>query len=155
MITQEEFWNRVNKSGGCWEWTRAKTLGYGRIGYRANGKAVARLAHRLSWEFANGPIPDGMCVLHKCDNPSCVRPDHLFLGTKKDNTRDMMSKGRNGCGHGENTKQARLTAAQVRELRRRYVRGIVRACDLAKEFGVHTATVNRVVANQSWKHLAN
>jgi hypothetical protein len=86
----ERFWPKVAKSDGCWEWRGAKTLGYGRI----NVGRRSILAHRVSYEMANGPIADGLVVCHRCDNPSCVRPDHLFLGTLGDNNADMFAKGR-------------------------------------------------------------
>lgn len=91
----DRFWARVDKSGECWVWTGAALpAGYGRW------KGAHRLvyAHRFSWELANGPIPDGMLVCHRCDNPPCVRPDHLFLGTPTDNIRDMNAKGRGRAG---------------------------------------------------------
>jgi len=85
------FWEKVRKiKKGCWEWVAVTAHGYGRISVRG----VMVLAHRLSWIWANGEIPKGMFVLHKCDNPTCVNPNHLFLGTKKDNTQDCIRKGR-------------------------------------------------------------
>ena len=91
------FWEKVDKTDDCWVWISSKisskpNRGYGRIW--VNGKP--ELAHRISWEIANGPIPKGMQVLHRCDNPSCVRPDHLFLGTQRDNMQDSIEKGRWG-----------------------------------------------------------
>jgi hypothetical protein len=88
----ERFWEKVNKAGECWEWTacRHHQWGYGHV--RVGGKLEA--AHRVSWEMHNGPIPDGLLVCHHCDNPKCVRPAHLFLGTGTDNSRDMHAKGR-------------------------------------------------------------
>lgn len=102
----DRFWEKVDRNGpvpphrpelgACWVWTRATNGGgYGKIGSGAGGEAERTLlAPRVSWDLANGPIPDGLWVLHHCDNPPCVRPDHLFLGTAKDNTRDMIGKGR-------------------------------------------------------------
>lgn len=88
---EDRFWVKVRKSDGCWEWTAAsKQGGYGKI---AVGRRLM-LAHRVSWELANGPIPDGLLVCHTCDNPPCVRPDHLFLGTQTDNMRDAVRKNR-------------------------------------------------------------
>lgn len=88
---EERFWRRVKKTDGCWEWTGGLlSSGYGAcfVGAYSTG------AHRVSWELANGPIPDGLWVLHHCDNRPCVRPDHLFLGTVLDNNRDAIAKGR-------------------------------------------------------------
>lgn len=88
----QRFWANVDKTlghgpqGTCWVWTACAIKGYGYIS--------RTLAHRVSWEIHNSPIPEGLCVLHKCDNPPCVNPEHLFLGTKKDNILDAVAKGR-------------------------------------------------------------
>lgn len=89
---EERFWAKVNKTDGCWEWT----AGFFGCGYPAIGIATSKLvsAHRYSWELHNGPIPDGAFVLHKCDNPKCVRPDHLQIGDQAENMRQMVSRGR-------------------------------------------------------------
>jgi hypothetical protein len=97
---EERFWDKVNRDGPipahmahlgpCWVWTASTRGGYGSIGISGRMER----SHRVSWELANGPIPAGLCVLHHCDNPLCVNPGHLFLGTKKDNAKDMYSKGR-------------------------------------------------------------
>lgn len=87
----DRFWQYVQKGDGCWLWTSNRHWkGYGQFSYK--GKPI--YAHRLSWIITSGNIPDGLLVCHRCDNPSCVRPDHLFLGTPEDNTRDMYVKGR-------------------------------------------------------------
>jgi len=89
----EFFWARVNKSDGCWEWTGRKMyFGYGSIRLYRNAPQIS--SHRASWQIHFGEIPEGLCVLHRCDNPSCVRPDHLFLGTIQDNNMDAKQKGR-------------------------------------------------------------
>lgn len=90
------------RSGGCWNWLGGlfKETGYGKFnaGKGENGKTITAYAHRVSYELHTGPIPEGMQVLHRCDNPRCVRPDHLFLGTQLDNMRDMIAKGRHDNG---------------------------------------------------------
>lgn len=94
--TNERFWEKVNKSGECWTWTACTHHQWGYGHFRAGGKLVT--AHRYSWELHNGPIPPGMRVCHRCDNPPCVRPAHLFLGTDADNAHDMIAKGRHYRG---------------------------------------------------------
>lgn len=87
----ENFWSKVDKSGDCWIWTGSRHgFGYGLFGL--NGKT--RRAHRISYELVNGPIPEGFVLCHTCDNPPCVNPDHLFVGSKADNTHDALRKGR-------------------------------------------------------------
>lgn len=114
------FWAKVDKSGECWEWTGAKNrAGYGMLkAGAANGSNT--IAHRYSWTLVNGEIPDGLKILHKCDNPGCVRPSHLFLGTQKDNVHDMIAKGRDTAikeQKGEKHPRAKLTNSQVDEIR--------------------------------------
>ena len=110
------------------------------------------LAHRVSWELANGPIPSGMCVLHRCDNPPCVNPVHLFLGTQHDNVIDMIAKGRKNPACGENHGRAKLTAAAVREIRER---GLTESQQsLARLHGVSQVAISHVLLRKSWKHLA-
>lgn len=88
----ERFWPKVRKSDGCWEWTAAKNAcGYGVVACRPGRP---RLAHRVAWGLVYGEVDTSACVLHRCDNPSCVRPDHLFLGTQLDNVADMNAKKR-------------------------------------------------------------
>jgi hypothetical protein len=87
----ERFWAKVEKTDSCWPWRAGVNKEYGEFNF---GNNWMRQAHRVAWELTHGPIPDGLCVLHKCDVPLCVNPDHLFLGTKLDNVRDMIAKGR-------------------------------------------------------------
>jgi hypothetical protein len=91
---EQRFWTKVNKTSTCWLWTAATIRGYGQIAAVIDGKRRPAYAHRQSWEMANGPITDGLEVLHRCDVPLCVRPDHLFLGSQADNLADARQKGR-------------------------------------------------------------
>lgn len=103
---EQRFWEKVNRTNNpseCWNWVASKLKhGYGKISV---SRSVWKLSHRISWEIAFGEIPDGLFVCHKCDNPSCVNPNHLFVGTAKQNTQDMISKGRIATGerHGSRT----------------------------------------------------
>jgi hypothetical protein len=89
------FWAKVKKTDGCWQWTGAATPdGYGFLARAINGERHPLRAHRFSWELHRGPVPEGLWVLHRCDNPRCVNPDHLFLGDRTANMRDCAAKGR-------------------------------------------------------------
>jgi hypothetical protein len=148
MSIPESFWSRVDRSGECWVWTRTRsTGGYGRIYV---GRHRWANAHRRAWELAYGPIPEGMVVCHKCDNPPCVRLDHLFLGTMRDNAQDALRKGRLQVG--ERNHQSRLTAAAAADIRRRWGAGELQV-DLAREYDVHIMTVNDLVHGRTWRHL--
>jgi hypothetical protein len=143
----DSFWEKVQKTSDCWLWTGARVNGryYGVINHRREGRTVRTLAHRASWLLHFGQIPAGICVLHKCDNVICVNPDHLFLGTQKDNCRDMWSKGRGKGGHppGENHPRSKLKNFQRQEILRELARGISQY-KLARYFGVSQATIWRV-----------
>ena len=126
--------------GKCKEWSGSRTsYGYGNVWH--NGKTV--YVHRLEWERKFGPILEGMCVLHKCDNPPCHNPDHLFLGTKHDNMLDKVSKGRN-----VNPNQ-RLTQSQVDEIRARLAHGET-SRSIAKMFGVDPSNISHIKRGKSW-----
>ena len=134
---------------GCWLWTGACHLyGYGLI---RPGPATQRPegAHRISWKLHRGEIPEGMSVLHKCDVPGCVNPEHLFLGTIKDNTQDMMRKGRHRVRNGESHPRAKLTNTQVRSIRgdRRSDR------EIAREYGVWPSRIYDIKTGKGWRHL--
>lgn len=152
------FWGHVDKEHSdffyngsrCWEWTAniPPTSGYGLV--KLNKKE--RLVHRVAYEITFGEIGDDLLVLHHCDNRPCVNPDHLFLGTQKDNVADMMQKGRKPLG--EEHANSKLSAAQVFEIRKRYRRfgiGGDTTVTLAKEFGVSAKTISNIVNRKKWK----
>lgn len=145
----ERFWLKVRKGDvdSCWVWTGGTNAdGYGRI--RAEGCHALQQAHRVSWELHNGqPVPDSLMVLHRCDNPPCVNPAHLFLGTNTDNMRDMAKKGRN-----KSANNTRLTEGQVRAIRQRHASGEQRR-HLALEYGVTRWHISGIVCRRSWPHL--
>lgn len=146
------FWTHVDKTGDCWEWTARKDAkGYGTFG--RCGKA-----HRFAWEAINGPIPKAegihrIGVLHKCDNPACVRPDHLFLGTQKDNMVDCASKGRmnNNAPCGEGNGLSKLKEREVLEIRALFGKKIKRV--LAVEYGVSISAIKQILRRKTWRHL--
>ena len=146
----ERLWRRVVKrDDGCWEWQGKRGgIGYGHI--KDDGGAT-RMAHRVSWELVNGPVPDGMILCHTCDNPPCVNPDHLFLGTHAANAADRNRKGRDA--HGERHPHALLNEALVIEIRRAVNSG-ERQADVARRLGFATSTISGVVKRHSWKHVA-
>jgi hypothetical protein len=181
------FWSKVRIAGpdDCWEWqARSISDGYGylTISFGGGCQPARRFrAHRLSWVIANGPIPDALGILHKCDNRLCVNPIHLFTGTHRDNMEDMVSKGRSATGdrnaarlfperrarglkHGSHTKphtlrrgssngNSHLTEEKVAVIRRRYCAGEASQRKLAEEFSLSINWVNQIVRGLVWKHI--
>ena len=159
---ETRFWARVAQGEGCWLWTGERNArGYGRFYPRWKAQYYA---HRYSWELHNGPIPDGLYVCHRCDNPSCVRPDHLFLGTQRTNIQDALAKGRlartvdfcenNGARmRGSGNPMATLSEADVRAIRERYKAGGITQSQLAAEYGVSRPHISIVVRRIVWGHL--
>ncbi len=143
--TLARFWRLVEKTDTCWLWAGGRNRqGYGRFQYDFR----RLLAHRVAWSIATGYEPK-LCVLHRCDNPGCVRPEHLFLGTRGDNNRDCRSKGRNALG--ESHGRAKLTPEQVNDIRLRYRAGNAPA--LAAEYGVCHQMVWLIATRKKWRHM--
>ncbi len=154
----ERFWQKVDRRGDddCWLWRGATSRrGYGNFG--VNGRST--VTSRYAWELTRGPIPKGLCVLHHCDNPPCCNPAHLFLGTRGDNARDMLSKGRHWSQtgiqplRGQAVGNARLTEQAVRTIRRRYACGEPQG-QIAQGFGVSRTAIGRVVRSEVWAWVA-
>lgn len=138
------FWKHVDKTPTCWIWTRrVDARGYGLIHFW-----TCLRAHRISWRLHHGAIPEELCVLHNCpgaDNPSCVNPEHLWLGTRGDNVRDASRKGRLArCG---------LDSASVLQLRSLYASGAIGHVRIARLFGIHPRTAWDMIARNTWKWL--
>lgn len=149
---EERFWSQVNKTDTCWLWTGTVNMGgYGRLMRAVGEKPRLILAHRASYELHVGPIPVDRYVLHKCDTPACVRPDHLWLGTYKDNRADAAAKGR--LPRGERANNAKLTEAQVLEIWHTYKPYKVTAKAFAERFGVNRNAIRDIMNGRCWKHL--
>lgn len=172
---RERFMRKVQKTddpNGCWLWTAGQFLG----GYGAffiNGGM--RRAHRISYEWFVGPVPAGHFVCHHCDTPRCVRPEHLYAGTREDNTEDMLRRGRVASGkrngtrtrpethglhhhpekaaRGKAAKKSDLTTEDVQSIRQRHARGETQT-DLARVYGVTQAAIWRIIRRQTWAHVS-
>jgi len=159
---RQRFWGKVDEQSKdeCWEWKGGKyPNGYGRFWLRGVGVG----AHRIAYLINTGIDPVGLVVCHKCDNPSCVNPDHLFLGTYSDNTRDMIKKGRWSPAPPENRNpvqgdrhyRSKFTDDDIRDIRKFYDHGSrgrgIRA--LAKRYNVRPNTIYSIVHNLTWKHI--
>ena len=131
---------------GCWIWTACvDERGYGYV--RSNGRMMR--THRASWLIHNGQIPKGLCVLHKCEVPSCINPNHLFLGTQQDNIKDMDNKGRRKSLKGESNHKAKLTESDIREIRK----STDNNKNDSKKYGVLPWAISKVKNRDSWKHI--
>lgn len=151
---KERFLAKIRKTDGCWLWTGAKKVeGYGM--FRYPGMKTNQAAHRVSWIIHNGPIKNGLCVLHRCDNPPCVRPDHLWLGTSMENTADRIKKGRSIWVRGEDHGVSVLTESQVLEIKRTYqYRGAINSGTLSRKFNCSDMAILRIVKGETWGHVA-
>ena len=147
------FLNHIKKSStpnGCWHWTgHIGTNGYGSFGGGTRGHRV--YAHRFAYTFYYGQIPHNKWVLHTCDHPFCVNPNHLWLGNHRDNMRDMVQKKRHG--YGSRNYGAKLTESQVKIIRAKYKFRVYTMVHLAKEFGIKRPTVSAIIHRKNWKHI--
>lgn len=132
---------------GCWEWTGGKVKGYGRLGFEGSELR----AHRLSWAIHKGRVPTGVSVLHVCDNPPCVNPEHLFLGTQTDNVADREAKGRGRWARGQGASGTKLSDDEVKEIRKLHGSTTQRA--VGARFKVHHSTIGQIWRRTTWKHL--
>lgn len=145
MTIESRFWERVEKTASCWLWTGTKDrYGYGRLGVTASR---AQSAHRISWELHHGAIPDAASICHACDNPSCVNPDHLFLGGHADNMRDMAAKDRSL--HGTKNVMAKLIPEQVVEI---FLSDLT-CRELSSNFNVSETTIKNIKRRQTWRRV--
>lgn len=166
---ERAFWSKVDRSrlgpGGCWEWTASRfERGYGQFKHPSSTRA-----HRVSYELSYGPVPDGLKVLHRCDNPPCVNPAHLYTGTNSDNMTDRSRRGRldglaRGQRHGSHTMPERrargsrhgrsvLSESQVRDIRARFAAGKTSQSSIAREYNVHPQTVCDIIRRKHWTHI--
>lgn len=146
----ERFWPKVQKTKGCWLWTGSLVHGYGQINPGGRGGQPLR-AHRVSYEMAHGPIPKGLYVCHHCDNPACVNPAHLFLGTARTNAHDRDNKGR--CRSRSlpgNTNGRRLTQEEVNSIRQAAARGIPQRT-IAMQHRCTQGNVSFIVRGATWR----
>lgn len=148
----DKFWDKVDKTSDCWEWVgyREKT-NYGRVSFRGNNKM---LTHRVSWILTNGEIPNDLCVLHRCDNPPCVNPEHLFLGTIADNNADRDRKGRwkeNGI------KGSQHWRSKIDESDVRVIKGLIsvgtKQRAIARFFDMSEQAIGDIKAGRRWRHV--
>lgn len=149
-VVSERFWSRVHVSEKlrCWPWLGAKdSLGYGQ--FRMDGRTIR--APRVAFWLRNKKWPNNAC--HKCDSPSCCNPDHLFDGTRQDNMRDMVSKGRHKTDRGENHGRAVLTNGKVTQMRSEYRLGCISLNELASKFGCSFSTAQRIITRKNWRHI--
>ena len=149
-MKDNRFWTKVDKSGECWIWKGCigKEWGYGSLGRHKR----TWLAHRWAWTLTYGAIPTGKLICHHCDNPPCVNPEHLFIGTDKDNANDRDQKGRHGKALGEKNPHAKLSANKIRSIRKLCADGLSQS-KVAKLFGVTQGSIHLIVSRKQWRHI--
>ncbi len=144
------FYGWVVTDAGCWEWQGGRhTNGYGGLMIRGKSRKV----HRLAYEEWVGPIPDDLVIRHRCDNPPCINPEHLMVGTDRDNARDKVERGRQTRNYGERNGLTTLTTAEVFEIRQEYSRGVLTQAMLGEAYGVSRATIGNIVGGKTWTQI--
>ncbi len=135
---------------GCWNWKKYKnSLGYGII----NVKGKIHLAHRISWQIFKGEIPESLLICHTCDNPSCINPNHLWMGTNKENQEDMFKKNRSRHVRGDDHSSSKLDSEKVKKIRSLSKPRYYTAKRLAEEFKVSEVTIHNIIYGRTWRHL--
>lgn len=155
----DRFVLRTKKVGSCLEWQGCRTgRGYGMVSAKSISQRRNDRAHRVSFRLFVGPIPAGLFVLHRCDNPTCVAPAHLFLGTHTDNMRDMAEKGRGrptgGQCKGQRHWGAKLDDDDIRAIRSMYATGRFKQQQIADLFGVVHTAISAIVRGEKWSHVS-
>lgn len=144
----DDFWKRVTKTDTCWIWTGVVCSGYGHVSLNYH----IYLVHRIAYYFRNKVDPYPYFVLHTCDNPVCVNPSHLYLGTQLDNMKDMIKKGRKQATKGVDNYHAKLTESQVLEIRSLWATG-TKYNVLAPQFNVSESLISMIVNHKIWRHI--
>lgn len=149
--TEKDFWNKLEKlENGCWEFSGYKSKdGYGLLTFHGRPER----AHRLSYKLSVGEIPRGLVVCHRCDNPACGNPEHLFIGTQSDNIADRVNKKRDGDHKGIKNGRAKLRENDVVEIRKYYAAGGSTKADIAVRYGVTDVLVGMIVRRKIWRHV--
>jgi len=159
LTPEERFWTKTDRrtKNECWPWTGSrrgrKPHQYGCVWdgtYRPNGSPNQIGAHRFAYELLIGPVPDGLEVCHHCDNPLCVNPDHLYAGTHSQNMQDIISRGR-ANNRGDRNGRAKLSSEQIAEIRNRATGRYGEISQLAREYGVASGTMSKILKHQTWQ----
>jgi hypothetical protein len=146
-MTEQRFWSKVNKTESCWLWTGCCfSSGYGALSV----DDIPIYTHRYSYEIHKGKIPEGLLIRHTCDNPPCVNPNHLLVGTRADNVMDMVERNRQA--RGSKNGQAKLTEDDVNEIKIFREFGFTQQ-ELGKMYGVSQSTITRLLSKKRWGHL--